>query len=266
MQQKSQCSNSFNSKEYLQTYYSRMELDLFREVLFKDFFQKYKSKWDVKSARLLDFSGGAVILNYVSAAPHVAEIVHAAYTQDERREIELWKNNDEGAYDWIPYIKQVVQEIEGLEGDTAWQERVKILRSKIKVVSCNNINETYPIDPVLGKDLFSIVCTSYTLEVTSKTLNDLKMAVKKLVKLLRLGGYLVILLDEDESFYLVGEKRIPVLPVSLDQLKEAVEEAGCVILMTERETTPIDLIENPTVTDEKASVFVAAYKVKQCIE
>ena len=55
-----------------------------------------------------------MILNYVSAAPYVAEIVHSAYTDDERKEIKLWKDDAVGAYNWNPYIKQVVSEIEGL--------------------------------------------------------------------------------------------------------------------------------------------------------
>ena len=50
---------------------------------------------------------------------------------------------------------------------------------------------------------------------------------------------------------------------SVSQLKEALEEAGCVVLMSERDPTPIHHIENPTLTDYKACVFIAAYKVKE---
>ena len=42
-------------------------------------------------------------------------------------------------------------------------------------------------------------------------------------------------------------------------------EAGCIVLVCEREPTPINLIKNPTVTDEKASVFVAAFKIKETV-
>ena len=254
---------SLCSKQYLQTFYSSLEIDLFRERFFNDFFQKYNSKWDRNSARLLDFSAGAVIMNYVSSAPYVTEIVHAAYTEDERKDIELWRNNAEGAYNWNPFIKQVVNLVEGLEGDVAWQERVALLRSKIRVISCN-IKEDPPIS-IIEETKFSIICTSFTFEVISKSFDDLKAGVKKLVKLLRFGGYLVIVLDEDESYYVVGETKHPVLPISMGQLQEAVEEAGCVVLMSERETTPIHLMENPTVTDEKASVCLIAYKVKNIV-
>ena len=93
----SQYSTCFSAKEYLQTYYSDQEKDWlsnFRAKLFNKFFKKYSPKWDRKDARLLDFSGGSVILDYVSAAPHVSEIVHSAYKEDERKEIELWKNTN----------------------------------------------------------------------------------------------------------------------------------------------------------------------------
>ena len=259
----SQYSVCLSVKEYLRMYYSSsVEEDWpnqFREKLFNKFVQKYSSKWDRKSARLLDFSGGAVILDYISAAPHVAEIVHAAYTQDERREIELWKNNDEGAHDWSPHIKHVVGEIEGLKGDTAWQERVALLRSKIKVVSCN-VYEEHPITP--SDDNFSVIFTSLALESACKTHDDFKVSIKKLVKMLRIGGYLAILLVEEETFYFIGESKWVVLPVSLSQVTAAVEEAGCVVLMSKRDPFPIQFLENPTLTDAKAFVFLAAYKVK----
>ena len=83
-------------------YYSdqeKAEFINFRLRLFNEFFKKYSPKWDRKNARLLDFSGGPVILDYVSAAPHVSEIVHSAYKEDERKEIELWKNKNKDAHD-----------------------------------------------------------------------------------------------------------------------------------------------------------------------
>ena len=46
-------------------------------------------------------------------------------------------------------------------------------------------------------------------------------------------------------------------------MKEAVEEAGCVVLMSERDPTAIKDIENPIFTDQIASLFLAAYKVKK---
>jgi hypothetical protein len=243
-------------------YYSDQEKDWlsnFRAKLFNEFFKKYSPKWDRKNARLLDFSGGPVILDYISAAPHVSEIVHSAYKEDERKEIELWKNDNKDAHDWSPYVKYVVNEIEGLKGDAAWQERVALLRSKIKVTSCNVYDE-HPITQT--EDSYSIICTSLVLESACKTFDDFKAAVKKLVQMLRMGGYISILFVEEETFYFIKEGKWIVLPLSLSQVQEAVEEAGCVVLMTERDPMPIESLENQILFDAKAFVFLAAYKVK----
>ncbi|CAI8053139.1 Indolethylamine N-methyltransferase [Geodia barretti] len=245
-------------------YYSdqeKAEFINFRSRLFNEFFKKYSPKWDRKNARLLDFSGGPVILDYVSAAPHVSEIVHSAYKEDERKEIELWKNDNKDAHDWSPYVKYVVNEIEGLKGDAAWQERVALLRSKLKVVSCNVYNE-HPITPTEDENSFSIICTTNALEAACKTYEDFKGIMKKLVKMLRLGGYIIIVFDEEETFYCVMESKWANLTLSLAQVQEAVEEAGCVVLMSERDPMPIECFENPILFDGKAHVFLVAYKVK----
>ena len=260
----SRYSTHFSTRHYLQMYYSEVEEDFcqyFRGKFFKDFFQKYSCKWDKSSAKLLDFSGGAVICNYISAAPYVAEIVHSAYIEEERRELELWVSDSDGAHNWNPYIQHAVSVIEGQEGETAWKERAALLRSKIKVVSCNVYDE-HPIDLSKEESRFSIICTSFALEAACKTYAEFKSVVQKLVKLLRLGGYIIIFFVEDGTFYYEGEKKFAMLPVSLAQVQEAVEEAGCVVLMSERDPTSIDHLENPTLSDKKAYTFLAAYKVK----
>ena len=260
----SRYSTHFSTRNYLQMYYSEVDEDIcqyFRGKVFKDFFQKYSCKWNKSSAKLLDFSGGAVICNYISAAPYVAEIVHSAYTEEERRELELWVSDSDGAHNWNPYIQHAVSVIEGQEGENAWKERAALLRSKIKVVSCN-VHDEHPIGLNKEESRFSIICTSLALEAACKTYAEFKSGVQKLVKLLRLGGYIIIFFVEDETFYYEGEKKFAVLPVSLAQVQEAVEEAGCVVLMSERDPTSIDHLENPTLSDEKAYTFLAAYKVK----
>ena len=249
---------------YLHSYYSNVEQDsitVFRFKCYNNFFEKYSSKWNKTTARLLDFSAGAVIMNYISAAPHVAEIFHSAYTEAEREHIELWKSNAEGAHDWNPFIKYVVDEIEGLKGDAALEERVALLRSKVKVISCN-VYDDHPIGTTEKQNVFSVICTSLSLENSCKTYEDFKAGIKKLVKLLKIGGYLAMIFDEDETFYLIGQDKRSSIPLSLKQVIAAVEEAGCVVLMSERDPQPIHLMENPTKYDAKACVFLAAYKVK----
>ena len=69
-------------------------------------------------------------------------------------------------------------------------------------------------------------------------------------------------MEERETFYMVGKKRFDVLYLTLEQVKEALVEAGTTILEVERDPAPMDQIQNPIVSDYKAILFVAAQKVK----
>lgn len=264
--QATEYSTEFDSKSFLQTFHSSVEgssvqgLARFRLRQRHNFFLQYSCKWDRNTAKMLEFGGGPVISDLISAAPHVQEIVHAAHTEDERKEIQLWKNEMVGAHDWKHAFKHVVSELESKAGDDAWQERESLLRSRLKVTSCN-ITHDHPIGPTEEGMLFSIICTSLCLEVTCKTYAEYKMAIKKLAKLLKLGGYLVMLVVEGETFYVVGRRKWSVLTLTLAQVKEALEEAGFVLLMVERDPATMQHIQNPTVSDFKACLFLAAYKV-----
>lgn len=251
----------FDVKEHLRALYSNLKADwslMFRVHMLNQFFRKYSSKWDGSNAKLLDFGASAVILNYISGAPYVAEIVHAAHTANEKTEIELWKSGTEDAHDWTPALKYVVGEVEGTRGETAWSERAAVMRSKIKVTGCD-IRDEHPIGPTEPRP-FSVICTSFVLESACNTYEDFKVSIKKLVKLLKVRGYLVIIFAEDQTFYTNGQQKWPVLAMSLEQVKRAVEEAGCVVLMEERDPTPIHRI----VSDEKSCGFIAAYRARDC--
>ena len=264
--EKTEYSTNLDVKHYLQTFYCNLHAEWttrFRVNMMKDFFRRYSSKWDSRTAKLLDFGAGAVIMNYISGAPHVAEIFHAAHTADERREMELWKSGAEEAHDWRPALEFVVGEVEGFGGgEASWRERAASLRSKIRVLGCD-IHDEHPIGPTEPRS-FSIVCTSFVLESVCSTYENFKFSIAKLVKLLKLGGYLVIIFVEDQTFYTIGQEKWAVLPVSLEQVRKAVEESGCVTLMVERDPSPIHLMENQTVSDQKSCSFIAAYRVRDC--
>lgn len=45
-------------------------------------------------------------------------------------------------------------------------------------------------------------------------------------------------------------------------MKEALAEAGTVVLVAERDPAPMEIIQNPVQSNQKAFVFVAAQKVE----
>ena len=61
---------------------------------------------------------------------------------------------------------------------------------------------------------------------------------------------------------MVGEKKWFCLYLTLEQVKEALAEAGTAILEAERDPAPMDQIQNPIISDYKAVAFVTAQKVE----
>ena len=257
-------SDSFSPKEYLNLFYAsyltyKEAFDFYREQLY-NFYTKYSSKWNNKTARLLEFGGGAVIAHLISAVPYVDQITFAAYLENERKEVELWKHRKEGAHDWSSHFKHVVNEVEHIAGDDAWQGRQELLRNRItNIIPCDIFSD----NPLLVKhEPFEIVFTGLCLECACTTYAEYKEGVKKLVGLLKPGGFLLMLLDERETFYMVGEKKFSCLSLTLEQVKEALVEAGTAILVAEHDPAPMELIQNPIDSDFKAFLFVAAQKVE----
>ena len=181
------------------------------------------------------------------------QITFSAYLESERKEVELWKHGKEGAHDWGPEFKRTLNEVEHIAGDDAWREREALLRKRISNIIPCDINRDNPL--IFEQEPYEIVVTSLSLEVASKTYAEYKNGVKKLVGLLKPGGFLLMFMEERESFFMMGKKKWDILYLTLEQVKEALAEAGTAILVAAREPASMEQIQNPVVADAKATVF-----------
>lgn len=255
----------FDPKTFLQQCYSHFSGNEDENSLIKfelqqrhNFFKKYSCKWDSNTAIMLEFGCGPIISNLISAAQYVQKIVLAAYLESERYELALWKNKDRDAHDWSAFFKYVVNDLEYKPGESVWQEREEILRNRVTTTSCD-IGEDNPISE--SKDVpFSVICTSYCLTATCNTYDEYKQGMKKLGKLLKRGGYFVLFDVERSTFYRVGERKWNKLYITMTQMKEAMEDAGFDILVSERDPSTIQNIQNPSNIDYTCAVFLVGIK------
>ena len=257
----------FRPEEYLQMYYSTPDgnsgepegAQTFQSDSFHDFYLKYHPQWDTGSAKLLEFGGGPVISRLISGAPHFKEVVFAAHTKEERREVCKWRDNeqDAGCHNWENFFRYVVNTLEQ-KPDTVWKERESMLRSRMKKIIACDIKEKDPLETGEHKEEFDVIQTSLCLEVACHSYDEYKTAVGKLSSMLKRGGFMVVVAVEEETFYYVGERKWFCLSLSLSQIKEAFEDAGLEIVETKRLPTPPET--SPTVSDYKAMLFLAAKK------
>ena len=142
--------NSFDTKVYLNSVYKAFDgpenVEAHLDFRLKEL-QKFWSTFEpLKSSKndtstLLDFGGGPVIVNLVSAAPKVHRIVVAEYTEANRNAMRLWINGNTDAYDWSPYIKYIVKDLEGNVNKETPSFRMQELKQKIKSIVPGDITK-----------------------------------------------------------------------------------------------------------------------------
>ena len=222
------------------------------------FYLKYHPQWDTGSAKLLEFGGGPVISRLISGAPYFKEVVFAAHTKEEQREVCKWRDiEQDGCHNWENFFRYVVNTLEQ-KPDAAWKERESMLRSRMKKIIACDIKEKDPLETGEHEEEFDVIQTSLCLEAACHSYDEYKIAVGKLSSMLKKGGFMVIIAVEEETFYYIGERKWFCLPLSLSQIKAAFEDAGLEIIETHRLPTPPET--TPTVSDYKAMLFLAAKK------
>ena len=71
-----------------------------------------------------------------------------------------------------------------------------------------------------------------------------------------------MIIVERETFYMDGKKKWLTLYLTLEQVKEALAEAGTSIFVAEREPASMEYIQNPVIADGKGFALVVAQKVE----
>ena len=185
----------FDATTYLHTRYSCPENTRSQFYLrcFHEFYQQYHTQWDHTKGRLLEFGGGPVIVPLISAAPFFSRIVFSDHAESGRKEVELWKDNDPSAHDWMPYIRHVVNKLEGNGEPEAALIRERILRDRLQcVVSCDiNADEEKILGSAAVQERFDIISMNGTLEAAVNSSTQYLTCLSKLKKLLKTGGLLI---------------------------------------------------------------------------
>lgn len=101
------------------------------------------------------------------------------------------------------------------------------VRSAVKdVVYCNVLS-----DPIMDDTsiMYNVIASTFCLEEACKSQDDLKAAVKRMAGILNPNGHLIMAMLMEESSCKLGDGVITCLPITDEQLKVALQEAGFMI-------------------------------------
>ena len=189
--------------------------------------------------KVLDYGCGPVLANTISAAGlSNIEIVLAEYSSDCCKAIMKWVNEDPSAWNWLPYIKHIVQDFEGKSEKEALA-REKSLRKSIKAVVACDITQDPPIAEGFDEP-YDIVMSMLCIENGCLTRDDYRAAVKRTSTLVKSGGTFLLYSsirnreehDQTPGYYHVGETKHLQVALPLHFVLMTLEENGFIVMET----------------------------------
>ncbi|XP_063797921.1 nicotinamide N-methyltransferase-like [Pseudophryne corroboree] len=220
--------HGFDSKEYLETYLSsKPDMD-FRDDSIKfpmECLHRAFSAGHIKGDLLIDISYGSFIHHLYTASGYFKQILVLKVSEQCIMELNKWINTRTGAFDWshiIEYIKFTE------ENSDQCQDKDMTLKTAItKIMKCDIDNENLT-DPEVLQPADCVISAGF-LDLISKDQDDYINNFRKLVKLLKPEGYLLLIGLLNTTYKMVGQEKIHVFRYDEKFARKVLTDEGFVI-------------------------------------
>ncbi|CAD5231778.1 unnamed protein product [Bursaphelenchus xylophilus] len=173
---------------------------------------------------VLDFGAGPTIHVAVCFRHKAEEIYLADYLVQNRDELERWLAH-RSTFDWTKTLKMIATQ-EGMEWSKIC-EMEPATRPKIKgIFPCNCLDDNVLDAPreLLGS--FGMVTTIFTLEYCCNTQEEYRNAIRRVVSLVKPGGYFFMGGILEETWCSFGGRRFTCLYITMDFMLSCLRDAG----------------------------------------
>lgn len=256
----------FDSTAYLKGCYSGIDTDP-NEAPFSAFFIQnivaflHDSQTRLGNKKALEFGGGPCLWPAFVLAQYVDSIRFCDYAQCNLDAVDDWLKQKPNAFDWSTFFEGVLDVARKPKEDRVeWESRLRDALNKGGLSKCD-VND--PDCPVLSgeADTFDIVFSSLCLEAACLTIKKFNETIKRLVRLLKPGGVLLLAMVRNESFYYVGAEKFFCLPLDESKVQQALHDAGDLIdvHIDSSDIIPEDLERNSS-SDFDGKMVTRAYK------
>lgn len=178
-----------------------------------------------KGGVLLDFGGGPTIYPLISAVTRVDEVHLSDYLPANLDEVRRWLDRDPLAFDWDPFIEQVLEIETGRPGSPeAVEERAHRIRGRVtRLLSCD-ASRSPPLDSEAAP--YDVVQTNFCAESATAHSETWRQFMANILSLLKPGGWLVMSALRGASCYAVGSRHFPAVEIYEDDLLELFTRSG----------------------------------------
>lgn len=181
--------------------------------------------------KLLDIGSGPTLHNVASASSHFSNIVVSDFVEDNCQELRRWLKG-ESDLDWSDFFN-IVADLEGynknlVEGRRKIELRV---RNAVKAVRrcdlfAESVLATDQLNELDTKPPYDVVMSMWCFESTAPSVDSYKEILKKVNRLLRDGGGLIISGYLNCGIWYTGKKQHHHLKISEQEVIQSLEDAG----------------------------------------
>ncbi|XP_078496385.1 indolethylamine N-methyltransferase-like [Lissotriton helveticus] len=220
-------------------------------------YNKLLSSGDVKGDTLIAMCFGPFIYYALPASEHFSEIIFSCPNDKSIQELEKWLKNEPDALDWS-HVAKFICELEGKSEN--WMEKLSMLRRKIKKCLKCDVSSGNPLCPIIQPQADCLLL-AHCLELFVTDKKSFCDALKNVSSLLKTGGHLIMNVNLNETFFLLGDVKFPHLCIDEGYLKKTLVDAGYVIVehhVYHRQTNALY-----DVTDYEGVIILKALKQRE---
>ncbi|XP_069470310.1 nicotinamide N-methyltransferase-like [Ambystoma mexicanum] len=156
------------------------------------------------------------------ASEYFKEIILGTTNESSLQDIEKWLKNEPDTFDMshiAPYL------CDGETDRERWIKKQNMLRSKMKQVYQYNISKSNVFDPNVVPPVDCLLLT-YCLELLTLDKETYCKALKNVSLSVKPGGYVIMVIAYQATFYMVGNVKFPHLCFDEGFLRKALTDTG----------------------------------------
>ncbi|KAM4015574.1 indolethylamine N-methyltransferase-like [Anomaloglossus baeobatrachus] len=248
--------HDFDSRSYLDTYMSDKDMTFADDIIIFPLKKLHFAfnEGHITGDTIIDISCGSFIYHLYSATNYFKEMIILRASDSCIMEINKWVDTRTGAFDWSHTLEMLA----GITGNSDWDIHPHTnLKATIQPVLRCDLNQENLTDPEI-LPLADCVITLTFLDTTSKDGDDYKRNLKKIVKLMKPGGHLMLIGCLNASFFMMGEEKFHMFKYNEKFVREALIDEGLIIDDCEVHERKVKVMSH--LSDYEKFIFISAHK------
>ncbi|XP_075047544.1 indolethylamine N-methyltransferase-like [Mixophyes fleayi] len=250
---KQYCTNGMDDRSFLKSYFAEDSSFINETLVFvMEKLHIALAAANVRGQTLIDISIGSIIHQLYTVSEYFKEITILKLNESCILELNKWLNARTGAFSW-GHASKIVTQLQGISDQE--QERDEKLKGSVNRILKCDLNKENLTDPVVLPQV-DCVFTAWVLDVVSQNQNDYIRNLRSMAKMLKPGGYFILIGCLNGTYFTVGDDRLYIFTYDESFVRKTLTSERFVIVSCE----VLDRKVESNFTDYKQFIVLTAVK------